>query len=419
MHRGTLFCFLITLLCIPLNSEDTKVYVHNTCDDWGFFAHRKLNELAVYTIPAPLNTFYKSHLEEVRERAVDPDKRRYAIKGEAVRHYIDLDHWGENAVNDLPRQQERAIWRTAIFYWIQKGDTTLVFDTTQNCIFTECERDFTQAFSTQFLTLQKGISEKSAYAWLRDVAMREHDEFEWHISADKTAEWLGTKLGNEGYLHIDDRFSKHGIIPYFFPQHYRRLVRAFEEKNISKIVRLSADLGHYIGDAHVPLHTTKNYNGQLTGQDGIHAFWESRIPELFADDEFDYVVGRASYIQSPEEFIWSVVKKSHQGVDSVLSIEKRLSQTLPQDQLYCYESRLGAVVKLPCKEYARLYHQSLDRQVEERFRECILAIGSVWYSAWTDAGQPILNESPHDKKQDEDEMKALTDKQKNQIRVHE
>ena len=37
-------------------------------------------------------------------------------------------------------------------------------------------------------------------------------------------------------------------------------------KRLEKILKYSAELGHYIGDAHVPLHTTENYNGQLTNR---------------------------------------------------------------------------------------------------------------------------------------------------------
>lgn len=388
------------------------------CEDWGFYAHRKLNELAVFTLPPKLMGFYKEHLEEVREHAVDPDKRRYAVRGEAVRHYIDLDHWGRHAVDSLPREQARAIWRTAAIYWVEGRDSLLVFDTTELEVLRESPRRFTEGFKTSRLLLRSGISEKEGIAWLREHALAEYDEYEWMIPAALASELMGIQLPGTGQLWIDDRFSRHGVLPYFFPQHYRRLVKAFEAKNIPAIVRLSADIGHYIGDAHVPLHTTKNYNGQLTGQEGIHAFWESRIPELFAEEEFDFLVGRSSYIRSPEDFIWEVVGASHRGVDSVLSIEK--SQSLPPDLQYCYETRLGVVTKLPCREYARLYHERLDRQVEARFRACILAIGSVWYSAWTDAGQPDLSrdsgpwaELPHETE------KAVDDRQRTRIRVHE
>jgi len=138
------------------------------------------------------------------------------------------------------------------------------------------------------------------------------------------------------------------------------------------------------------LHTTENYNGQLTNQTGIHAFWESRIPELFADEQYDYFVGKAEYIASPKDYFWDVVLESHSLVDSVLSIEKRLSQTFPEDKQYCYEERLGRTIRTYCKEYAAAYQRRLSGMVEDRMQKTILSIGSCWYTAWVDAGQPDL-----------------------------
>ena len=78
-----------------------------------------------------------------------------------------------------------------------------------------------------------------------------------------------------------------------------RLTDAFKEKNQAKILKYSAEIGHYIADAHVPLHASSNHNGQLTDQKGIHGFWESRIPELLADKEWDFFIGKAEYIKNP------------------------------------------------------------------------------------------------------------------------
>src|SRR4030095_2777581 len=135
------------------------------------------------------------------------------------------------------------------------------------------------------------------------------------------------------YLH--DVLSEHGIVPYHLQAIQKRLTSAFRNNDLEAILRLSAEMGHYIGDACVPLHTTSNYNGQQTNQVGIHAFWESRIPELFAIDEFDMVVGTASYIDNPVTYFWGLVLDSHKEVDRVLSLEKELSLTYPPDQQYC------------------------------------------------------------------------------------
>ena len=168
------------------------------------------------------------------------------------------------------------------------------------------------------------------------------------------------------------------------------MTTAFENMDANAILRLCAEMGHYIGDAHVPLHTTENYNGEMTNQVGIHAFWESRLPELFADKTYDFFVGRAEYIENPQEYYWDAVLDSHALLDSVLAIERRLTLTFPQDQQYCFDERLGRTIRTQCEEFAATYQREMNGMVEDRMRATILSVASVWYSAWIDAGQPDL-----------------------------
>ena len=104
--------------------------------------------------------------------------------------------------------------------------------------------------------------------------------------------------------YSQEEIEDHGTLPWTILQMKERLVQAFRERNSTKILKLAADLGHYIGDANVPLHTTSNYDGQETCQEGIHAFWESRLPELFSH-EYSFIVGKAEYINN-------IQKKSQQ-----------------------------------------------------------------------------------------------------------
>ena len=60
---------------------------------WGFYGHKKINRMAVFTLPPEMIGFYKKNIEYITEHAVDPDKRRYSTEGEAARHYIDIDHY--------------------------------------------------------------------------------------------------------------------------------------------------------------------------------------------------------------------------------------------------------------------------------------------------------------------------------------
>ena len=187
-----------------------------------------------------------------------------------------------------------------------------------------------------------------------------------------------------------DSLNAHGIAPWWIQVMLARLTKAFREKNVRAILKLSAETGHYLGDAHVPLHTSSNHNGQLTGQQGIHGFWESRIPELFAEAEWDLYNGGATYIKNPLEFTWSRIKESAWASDSVLKFEKVLSEKFTSDRKYAFENRNGIVIKQYSSGYSAAYNEMLNGMVERRLRQSVFAVASFWYTAWVNAGQPDL-----------------------------
>jgi len=96
----------------------------NSYYEWGFFGHKKINRMAVFTLPPEMIVFYKKNIEYITDHAVDPDKRRYATKHEAVRHYIDLDIWGEYPFEDFPRTKLGALAKyTDVFLIDGKNDS--------------------------------------------------------------------------------------------------------------------------------------------------------------------------------------------------------------------------------------------------------------------------------------------------------
>ncbi len=189
----------------------------------------------------------------------------------------------------------------------------------------------------------------------------------------------------------EDTLKANGTVPWQIHLSYWQLVEAFKSGNVNRILRSSTALGHYIADAHTPLHTTQNYNGKLTGQEGIHAFWESRLPELFAED-YSLFVGKAKYIEDPLKQAWEVVGHSYSLVDSVLLLESALSNEFSDDQKYVFESRNKIINRTYSREYSKAYHSILDGMVEKQMRAAIISIGSFWYTAWIDAGQPNLQQ---------------------------
>ncbi|MEL6721182.1 MAG: zinc dependent phospholipase C family protein [Bacteroidota bacterium] len=344
-------------------------------DAWGFFGHRRINRMAVFTLPTDMIGFYKRNIEFITEHAVDPDKRRYATRHEAVRHYIDIDHWGEYPFPEVPRKWMDALMKYTDIYAIDfKGDTTHLFGKDK--------------FARVGFSLD-GSSNPYQDFFYHNV-LPEYYEDEWNISCDSLNELLAIPMDCKKAIAVD-RFSEYGILPYNLEQYYRKLIKAFEEKNFNRILRLSAEIGHYVGDAHVPLHTTENYNGQLSNQVGIHAFWESRLPELYADTNYDFFVGKSEIIEDPNDFFWNIVLESHQLLDSVLLIEQDLREKFPEDQQMCYEERLGRTIRTQCEVFANAYHERLSGMVERRMTAAIRALGCVWYSAWVEAGQPDIN----------------------------
>lgn len=379
-----LFC-TCAMIILFLNTS-----TNNTKNEWGFFGHRRINRMAIFTLPQEMMPFYRHHLEYITDHAVDPDKRRYATKHEAVRHYIDIDHWGTSPFPEVPREFTEALIRYGEIQLVGHNDDTIRM--TANSILNAERGQDTVLFSVSHPDLPLFLPLKEYKEYWRTSIMPQYYEDEWVAPLDITCEMLGIDAKKWKKIVVIDHFSEYGIVPYHLVKTQRKLQKAFERKDLKSILRVSAEIGHYIGDAHVPLHTTENYNGAMTNQIGIHAFWESRLPELFADETYDYFVGRADYIPEKRAYFWKVVFDSHALLDSVMAIEKHLSLTYPSDQQYCYEERLERTVRTQCEAYATTYHKAMDGMVETRMRDAIHSIGSVWFTAWVDAGQPDLTQ---------------------------
>ncbi|MFD2873805.1 zinc dependent phospholipase C family protein [Mucilaginibacter ximonensis] len=271
------------------------------CSSWGFFAHYRINRLAVFTLPKAMSGFYKANIAFITAHAIAADKRRYVDSAEAPHHYLNADHYGKNPFRLIPER-----WNDAVV------------------------------------------------------------------------------------KYSEDTLNKYGTVPWTIQYNYYKLVNAFKSHDTTAILTASANLGHYVADAHVPLHLTQNYDGQLSGQTGLHAFWESRIPELFAAN-YNVYAGKARYIENPLKEAFRICRTSFAEVDSVLRIEKALSKIYPANKKFEIAMRGKREVKEYSVAYSSDYQRLLHGMVQRRMRSAILEVGSFWFSAWVDAGQPDLN----------------------------
>jgi S1/P1 Nuclease len=193
----------------------------------------------------------------------------------------------------------------------------------------------------------------------------------------------------------DDKFlSQNGTLLWYVQELMEKLTKAFKEKKKTEILFIAADLGHYLGDANMPLHTSANYDGQQTNQKGIHALWESRIPEVFGSN-YNYYTGDAQYIENVQTEIIKIIAHSHQLVDTLLMVDKELKKKFTEDKLY--KSRDGGIVKnkfgqpIFSDEYTTQFHAALNGMVEKQMRASVVATTNFWYTAWVNAGKPDLS----------------------------
>jgi len=193
-----------------------------------------------------------------------------------------------------------------------------------------------------------------------------------------------------------DTVDKYGILPWYIQEMMVKLTTAFKNKSKTEILFLAADLGHYIGDANMPLHTSLNHNGQLTGQIGIHSFWEAQLPETFGN-KYNLYTGEAHYISNVEEATWAMIDSSHAFANTLLRIEAKMRKDNPEDKQYAMgpdgqplKNKYGE--KIHSYEYAHIYHELLNGMVEKQLRSAIKFTGDFWYTAWVNAGKPNLND---------------------------
>ena len=178
--------------------------------------------------------------------------------------------------------------------------------------------------------------------------------------------------------HGEDFVVKNGTVPWRAEEIYGRLRDAFAQLASSDFSReniklFSAVLSHYVGDSFQPFHASANYDGQLTGQNGIHARFES--------DLFDRMEGGLRVTASPlqtvpsaREFVFAALTDSFKEVDPILAADKAAVQgrTAYDDGYFdALRTKTGPIL-------------------EKRINGAINGVASLITQAWIDAGKPAL-----------------------------
>ncbi|MEE9187522.1 MAG: S1/P1 nuclease [Bacteroidota bacterium] len=235
------------------------------------------------------------------------------------------------------------------------------------------------------------------YSILADLRRDEEDQEQYnhYIDIDRYGTYPFSELPRDmkeaQAKYGVDSVRNNGIVPWRITSLLGQLTESMKMKNTREIILYAADLGHYVADVHMPLHTTENYDGQLTGQVGVHWRFESELTERFGMS-YNLAAGKAEYIEDPLTFVFEMVAESYLLVDSVLHADTKAKEGIPKGELYQIVKKHGRNEY----HYSSLYYDRFKVFVsglaERRMRTAVHRLASFWYTAWVNAGRPKLSD---------------------------
>jgi len=155
---------------------------------------------------------------------------------------------------------------------------------------------------------------------------------------------------------------------------YHVLVQQFKSKEWTKAVLTAADLGHYVGDGHMPLHLTLNYDGKSTDQTGIHSRYESKMINKYID-EITVEKSPVHKVKDVNRYVFDYIYANYQYKDSLLNADKVAFETANH-------------------EYNDLYYATLWKQTQGFTRKMITesskSLAELIRMAWLESGRPRL-----------------------------
>lgn len=201
-----------------------------------------------------------------------------------------------------------------------------------------------------------------------------------YIDIDNYAEFIAGQpmphTISEAIIRYGNSFViDNGTLPWATKSTYDSLVLALRNRRNDKAKQFAADLGHYVADGHMPLHLTKNYNGQLTGNTGIHSRYESTMINAHADEFYNSQPGDITYVQNVQQYIFDYIYFNYKYVDSLL-IADNYAKSINSD----YSS---SVYKDALWNKTKGFTKRLFESASQRLAELI-------YSAWIEAGRPSV-----------------------------
>jgi len=205
------------------------------------------------------------------------------------------------------------------------------------------------------------------------------EEIKHYIDIDAYTDFVQTRKIVEGKEEAFNKYGeefikKNGTLPWVTDSTYRELVKQFRAREWTRAVLTAADLGHYVGDGHMPLHLTLNYDGQLTVQKGIHSRYESTMINLYIDS-ITVKRSRLHKVKNVNRYVFDYMYQNYQYKDSLLKVDLASSSASNQ-------------------EYNVLFYTTMWRRLKEVTHKLIVdsskATSELIRTAWIEAGRPRI-----------------------------
>ncbi len=180
-----------------------------------------------------------------------------------------------------------------------------------------------------------------------------------------------------------DRIRQMGLLPWRTEEFHGSLRRAFERYPSAgpfgrfDVIYFSAWLSHYASDANQPLHGVVNYDGQLTGQRGVHVRFEAKLFERYRS-RLQIAPRPLPAITDPRGFIFETVTEGTRAVPAILKADADAIGTRDVYDTAYYDAFVTGVRPI----------------MEERLARSIASVAAMITGAWEAAGRPAVPLSP-------------------------
>jgi len=168
-----------------------------------------------------------------------------------------------------------------------------------------------------------------------------------------------------------------GTAPWSIMDMQTQMTEAMRTNDWLWAARCGATMSHYVADLHMPLHNTRNFNGQESWQHGVHSRWESEMTKAFFRSH-QIQPSRAVYLEDPFREImgWSAHASS-------------LAPEVLKADIIAKRSAGGRV---DTERYFRKMWDLSSEIVVWQISDATAHLSSLWYTAWVNAGKPPIPE---------------------------